>query len=104
VVLTSDIRLSNVVWILLIRDLQHTRSSQFRGTCSSKASSEILERLLISNFRCIDERSLVYFADNERYVIDAYAECGEGLDRAGGFAIQVCHPTLFFVLLLIQYE
>ncbi|KAJ7651306.1 inosine triphosphate pyrophosphatase-like protein [Roridomyces roridus] len=38
--------------------------------------------------RSIDERSLVYFADNPREVIDAYVESGEGLDVAGGFAIQ----------------
>ncbi|KAF8885877.1 inosine triphosphate pyrophosphatase-like protein [Gymnopilus junonius] len=38
--------------------------------------------------KSIDERSLVYFADNQRYVLEAYAESGEGIDRAGGFAIQ----------------
>ncbi|KAF9045753.1 Maf-like protein [Hymenopellis radicata] len=36
----------------------------------------------------IDERSLVYFADNPKHVVEAYAENGEGIDRAGGFAIQ----------------
>ncbi|KIM39188.1 hypothetical protein M413DRAFT_447151 [Hebeloma cylindrosporum] len=38
--------------------------------------------------KSIDERTLVYFADNERHIIDAYVESGEGIDRAGGFAIQ----------------
>ncbi|KAF5367001.1 hypothetical protein D9758_003984 [Tetrapyrgos nigripes] len=38
--------------------------------------------------KSIDERSLVYFADNPRHVVEAYAEHGEGIDRAGGFAIQ----------------
>ncbi|KAH6880177.1 inosine triphosphate pyrophosphatase-like protein [Coprinopsis sp. MPI-PUGE-AT-0042] len=38
--------------------------------------------------QCIDERTLVYFADNEAHVIEAYVENGEGIDRAGGFAIQ----------------
>ncbi|KAJ7175844.1 Maf/Ham1 [Mycena filopes] len=38
--------------------------------------------------RSIDERSLVYFADNSRELIEAYAESGEGLSVAGGFAIQ----------------
>ncbi|KJA25077.1 hypothetical protein HYPSUDRAFT_65027 [Hypholoma sublateritium FD-334 SS-4] len=36
----------------------------------------------------IDERTLVYFADNPKHVVDAYVESGEGIDRAGGFAIQ----------------
>ncbi|KAF8149077.1 inosine triphosphate pyrophosphatase-like protein [Crassisporium funariophilum] len=40
------------------------------------------------NTKSIDERSLVYFADNPRHIIDAYVESGEGIDRAGGFAIQ----------------
>lgn len=39
--------------------------------------------------RSIDERTLVYVADNPRHLIDAYVESGEGIDRAGGFAIQV---------------
>jgi len=39
--------------------------------------------------RSIDERTLVYFADNPRHIIEAYIESGEGIDRAGGFAIQV---------------
>ncbi|CEQ41158.1 SPOSA6832_02836 [Sporobolomyces salmonicolor] len=30
----------------------------------------------------------VHFADNSPEVLEAYVECGEGLDRAGGFAIQ----------------
>lgn len=36
----------------------------------------------------IDERSLVYFADNPQHVLQAYVDSGEGIDRAGGFAIQ----------------
>ncbi|KAK7056715.1 hypothetical protein VNI00_002432 [Paramarasmius palmivorus] len=38
--------------------------------------------------RSIDERSLVYFADNPQHMLKAYADSGEGVDRAGGFAIQ----------------
>ncbi|KAJ4488344.1 Maf/Ham1 [Lentinula aciculospora] len=38
--------------------------------------------------RSIDERSLVYFADNPQHIIKAYVDSGEGMDRAGGFAIQ----------------
>jgi len=40
--------------------------------------------------KSIDERTLVYFADNPRHLVEGYVESGEGLDRAGGFAIQVC--------------
>jgi septum formation protein len=36
----------------------------------------------------IDERSLVYFADNPQHILQAYVDSGEGIDRAGGFAIQ----------------
>jgi len=38
--------------------------------------------------KSFDERSLVYFADNAPQLIDAYVESGEGIDRAGGFAVQ----------------
>ena len=38
--------------------------------------------------RSIDERSLVYFADCPTYLLEAYADSGEGVDRAGGFAVQ----------------
>jgi len=31
---------------------------------------------------------IVHFADNDKKKIQAYVESGEGLDRAGGFAIQ----------------
>ncbi|KAF5341682.1 hypothetical protein D9611_001197 [Ephemerocybe angulata] len=36
----------------------------------------------------IDERSLVYFADCKKELVEAYVESGEGIDRAGGFAVQ----------------
>lgn len=39
--------------------------------------------------RSIEERSLVYFADNPPHLLEAYADSGEGVDRAGGFAVQV---------------
>ncbi|KAG6370837.1 Maf Ham1 [Boletus reticuloceps] len=38
--------------------------------------------------REMDERTLVYFADNPLRVLEAYVENGEGYDRAGGFAVQ----------------
>ena len=39
--------------------------------------------------RSIEERTLVYFAENDEALLRAYVENGEGRDRAGGFAIQV---------------
>lgn len=39
--------------------------------------------------RSIDERTIVHFADSSVEKIRAYVDSGEGLDRAGGFAIQV---------------
>ncbi|OSX59116.1 hypothetical protein POSPLADRAFT_1041261 [Postia placenta MAD-698-R-SB12] len=38
--------------------------------------------------KSIEERTLVYFAENPRELLEAYVESGEGLDRAGGFAVQ----------------
>ncbi|KIK05911.1 hypothetical protein K443DRAFT_90333 [Laccaria amethystina LaAM-08-1] len=38
--------------------------------------------------KSIDERTLVYFADNPQHVVKAYVDSEEGIDRAGGFAIQ----------------
>jgi predicted house-cleaning NTP pyrophosphatase (Maf/HAM1 superfamily) len=37
----------------------------------------------------LEERSLVYFSDNPTGLLKAYVDSGEGLDRAGGFAVQV---------------
>lgn len=42
----------------------------------------------------MDERSLVHFADNPEHLLRAYVESKEGIDRAGGFAVQV-FCTLF---------
>uniref|UniRef100_A0A0W0EV73 Putative Maf/Ham1 n=1 Tax=Moniliophthora roreri TaxID=221103 RepID=A0A0W0EV73_MONRR len=52
--------------------------------------------------RSIDERSLVYFADNPTHLLKAYADCGEGVDRAGGFAIQASSPFILGVHLGAQ--
>jgi septum formation protein len=41
----------------------------------------------------MEERSLVYFSDNAPILLRAYVDSGEGLDRAGGFAIQVRSDT-----------
>ncbi|KAG6901957.1 hypothetical protein C0995_006186 [Termitomyces sp. Mi166 len=49
---------------------------------------EVVTGVVIGKSRFMDERTLVYFSDNPRHVVEAYVENGEGLDRAGGFAIQ----------------
>ncbi|EIW83562.1 Maf Ham1 [Coniophora puteana RWD-64-598 SS2] len=36
----------------------------------------------------LDERTLVYFADKPMAFLQAYADSAEGIDRAGGFAVQ----------------
>ena len=46
-------------------------------------------QFLICMYSSLEERSLVYFSDNETSLLRAYVDSGEGLDRAGGFAIQV---------------
>ncbi|RDX46252.1 Maf/Ham1 [Lentinus brumalis] len=38
--------------------------------------------------KSIEERTKVYFAQNEESLLKAYVESGEGIDRAGGFAVQ----------------
>jgi predicted house-cleaning NTP pyrophosphatase (Maf/HAM1 superfamily) len=40
-------------------------------------------------YSSLEERSLVYFPDNSPSLLRAYVDSGEGLDRAGGFAVQV---------------
>ena len=39
------------------------------------------------------ESTTVKFGDNPAEILKAYIKCGEGIDRAGGFAIQVSHPS-----------
>ncbi|KAG2048363.1 Maf Ham1 [Suillus hirtellus] len=38
--------------------------------------------------KSIDERTLVFFGDNPDHLLKAYVDSEEGLDRAGGFAVQ----------------
>lgn len=38
--------------------------------------------------RSLSERTVVRFAENPHPLLQAYVDSGEGLDRAGGFAIQ----------------
>jgi septum formation protein len=48
-----------------------------------------LTTLYVSNFEPQHSEHLhSYTADHQRETIEAYVESGEGLDRAGGFAIQ----------------
>ncbi|KAJ7282817.1 inosine triphosphate pyrophosphatase-like protein [Mycena rebaudengoi] len=61
------------------------------GICEVVTGVVVVYPVLTSpgyNTRAIDERSLVYFADSPRELIEQYVESGEGLDVAGGFAIQ----------------
>jgi len=37
----------------------------------------------------MDDRTLVTFSENPVSLLNAYADSGEGIDRAGGFAVQV---------------
>lgn len=37
----------------------------------------------------MDDRSLVTFSENPANLLEAYVDSGEGIDRAGGFAVQV---------------
>jgi len=61
------------------------------GVCEVVTGVSIVYPVLTSpgyDIKSIDERSLVYFSDNPRHLLEAYVENGEGIDRAGGFAIQ----------------
>ena len=41
----------------------------------------------------MDDRTLVTFSDNPVSLLKAYVDSGEGTDRAGGFAVQVCRTN-----------
>ncbi|KAJ6611154.1 inosine triphosphate pyrophosphatase-like protein [Mycena sp. CBHHK59/15] len=61
------------------------------GVCEVVTGVVVVYPILTSPgymIRSIDERSLVYFADNPRELLESYVESGEGLNVAGGFAIQ----------------
>ena len=64
---------------------------------TSRSNADIVFPILTApgyKIQSIEERSLVYFSDNPTYLLEAYADSGEGVDRAGGFAVQVrtLHP------------
>jgi predicted house-cleaning NTP pyrophosphatase (Maf/HAM1 superfamily) len=50
-------------------------------------------------FRSFEERTTVQFADNSTRKLQAYVDSGEGVDRAGGFAIQVGDISLLDYLI-----
>ncbi|KAI6098142.1 Maf Ham1 [Pisolithus sp. B1] len=61
------------------------------GVCEVVSGVSLVYPILTARgyaIRELDERSLVYFAENHRHVLEAYVENGEGIDRAGGFAVQ----------------
>lgn len=47
------------------------------------------------SIKSIDERSPVYFADNPKHLVEAWADNGDGVGRAG-FAIQVHRSALLY--------
>jgi len=60
-------------------------------TCEVVTGVALVYPILTSpgyEIKTLDERTTVYFADNPPHLLEAYADSGEGLDRAGGFAIQ----------------
>ena len=61
-----------------------------------------IDRILL--YRSIDERTLVYFADNPRHIIEADIESGEGTSIASGFAairvqVRIPLPPIFSLLI-----
>ncbi|CAL1715884.1 unnamed protein product [Somion occarium] len=61
------------------------------GVCEVVTGVSLVYPVLESpgyKIKSLDERTLVYFADNPRHLLEAYVESGEGVDRAGGFAVQ----------------
>ncbi|TFK32487.1 inosine triphosphate pyrophosphatase-like protein [Crucibulum laeve] len=61
------------------------------GVCEVVTGVVVVYPILTSpgyQIKSIDERTLVFFADNPKHIVEAYVESGEGIDRAGGFAIQ----------------
>jgi septum formation protein len=61
------------------------------GVCEVVTGVSLVYPVLSSpgyEIKSIDERTLVYFSDNSKTILKAYAESGEGLDAAGGWQIQ----------------
>jgi predicted house-cleaning NTP pyrophosphatase (Maf/HAM1 superfamily) len=60
---------------------------------SVQRNQVLLDIKPVTHCRTLDERTTVYFSENPPHLLEAYADSGEGLDRAGGFAIQVGFPS-----------
>lgn len=61
------------------------------GVCEVVTGLVVVFPVLTSpgySIKSIDERTLVYFSDSPPHIINAYVDSEEGIDRAGGFAIQ----------------
>ena len=53
---------------------------------SSRSSTD--DKSSASSDRSLTEKTNVYFAEHDPSLLEAYADHGEGVDRAGGYAIQ----------------
>lgn len=61
------------------------------GVCEVVTGVSLVYPILSSpgyEIKSLDERTLVYFSDNSKSLLKAYADSGEGLDAAGGWQIQ----------------
>lgn len=76
------------------------------STASSSLPSEADSGLTPFGHPCNDrslcEKTIVHFADNPYYMLKAYVDSKEGIDRAGGFAIQVSLSLCFSLLLSLS--
>ena len=68
-------------------------------------ADSITHVLTVFLVRSFDERTTVHFADNSTRKLQAYVNSGEGVDKAGGFAIQVGHVSFSrLVLFTLRYQ
>jgi len=61
------------------------------GECEVITGVSIIHPILSApgfKVRSLTERTSVHFAHNSHATLQAYVDCEEGLDRAGGFAVQ----------------
>ncbi|KAF8501255.1 Maf-like protein [Gautieria morchelliformis] len=61
------------------------------GTCEVVTGVSLVYPIVTApgySIKSIEERTVVHFAENSLEVLQAYADSGEGVDRAGGFAVQ----------------
>jgi hypothetical protein len=80
--------------------LQFSQFFKLLGIKSSKLFRSLFHVWLFTSVRAsrsLEERTLVYFSNNEPSLLKAYVDSGEGIDRAGGFAVQVESYRRLFV-------